>query len=135
MDFEHKRVEVDAGLADGVCLQGVVQQIHEVGLPAARPAPEIQALGGREGLEGGGNRGTGRECVVGARVLDFFHCAQRRGGGRGRGGAFEPAPGGGFFGGGGGGSGGGRSEISGVGVVGEKVVVDALEDLYDFSLP
>ena len=48
---------------------------------------------------------------------------------------FHPARGVGFLGGGGGGSGGGRSEISGVGVVGEKVVVDTLEDLYDFSLP
>ena len=86
-------------------------------------------------MEGGGNRGTGRECVVGARVLDLFHRAEGGGGGRGGGRAFEPAPGGGLFGGGGGGGGGRRSEIGGVGVVGEKVVVDALEDLNDFSLP
>ena len=70
--------------------------------------------------------------VVRSRVLHLRNLAQRRRGRRG--GPFEPAPCGDFFGGGGSGSGGRRRQIGGVGVVGEEVVVDALENLNDFSL-
>ena len=69
MDLEHERVEVHARLADLVGLQRVVQEIHQIGLPAARTAPEIEAFRRRERLYLRGRFGAVDYGVVRPRVL------------------------------------------------------------------
>ena len=70
VDFEHEGVEVNTSFLDVLVLNGVVEQVHQVGLAAARTSPDINALWSSIGLELDRSGCVVNDGEVGACVFD-----------------------------------------------------------------
>ena len=64
MDFEHEGMKIDTCLPDVFVLDGVVEQVHQVGLPTARTTPDVDPLRSGKCLHSGGCAGVVDDRIV-----------------------------------------------------------------------
>ena len=64
VDFEHEGMKIDTCLPDVFVLDGVVEQVHQVGLPTARTTPDVDPLRSGKRLHSGGCAGVVDDRIV-----------------------------------------------------------------------